>query len=160
MEMENIEYFWNPVIRTYKGNYLVRTYIQQPKHIKRGKAIQIYDENENKLTIDDVKKDKKIVSILEGLGIKFTSNSFHLELCLRQVMILDDKPIFNKCLIQMGSGDHKISKSEPAIKFNHSDGENDMNNNTLRTGDLEKNENENLDLEKNENEKVLDLEKK
>jgi hypothetical protein len=101
MEMENIEYFFNPVVRTYKKNFLVRTYIQQPKHIKSAKSLQIYDENENRLAIQDVKKNNKVIAILEGLGIKFTSSSFHLELCLRQAMVLEDKPIFQKCLIQM-----------------------------------------------------------
>ena len=101
MEMENIEYFFNPVVRTYKKNFLVRTYIQQPKHIKSTKSLQIYDENENRLTIQDVNKNNKVIAILEGLGIKFTSSSFHLELCLRQAMILEDKPVFQKCLIQM-----------------------------------------------------------
>ena len=51
MEMDNIEYFFNPIIRTYKKKYLVRTYIQQPKHIKSIKSLQIYDENENRLAI-------------------------------------------------------------------------------------------------------------
>jgi len=102
MEMENIEYFFNPIIRTYKKHFVVRTYIQQPKHIKSTKSLQIYDENENRLTIKDVTKQNKIIAILEGLGIKFTSSSFHLELCLRQVMVIDNKPIFHKCLIQMG----------------------------------------------------------
>ena len=101
MEMENIEYFFNPIIRTYKKHFLVRTYIQQPKHIKRTKSLQIYDANENRLTIKDVTKKNKIIAIVEGLGIKFTSSSFHLELCLRQVMILENKPIFHKCLIQL-----------------------------------------------------------
>ena len=101
MEMENIEYFFSPLVRTYKKKFLVRTYIQQPKHIKSTKSLQIYDENENRLTIQDVKKDNKVIAILEGLGIKFTSSSFHLELCLRQAMVLEDKPIFQKCLIQM-----------------------------------------------------------
>ena len=101
MEMENIEYFFNPIVRTWKKNFLVRTYIQQPKHIKSAKSLQIYDENENRLTIQDVKKSNKVIAILEGLGIKFTSSSFHLELCLRQAMILEDKPLFQKCLIQM-----------------------------------------------------------
>ena len=100
MEMENIEYFFNPIIRTYKKQYLVRTYVQQPKHIKNLKSLQIYDENENRLSISEVTKDKKIISIIEGLGIKFTSSSFHIELCLRQLMVLEDKPLFEKCLIQ------------------------------------------------------------
>jgi hypothetical protein len=100
MEMENIEYFFNPVLRTYKKKYLIRAYVQQPKHIKNLKSIQIYDENENVLSLNDVTKENKIISIVEGLGIKFTSSSFHLELCLRQVMVLEDKPLFEKCLIQ------------------------------------------------------------
>ena len=102
MEMENIEYFFNPILRTYKKQYLIRAYVQQPKHIKNLKSLQIYDENENVLTLNDVTKENKIISIVEGLGIKFTSSSFHLELCLRQVMVLEDKPLFEKCLIQTG----------------------------------------------------------
>ena len=101
MEMENIEYFFNPIIRTYKKKYLVRTYVQQPRHIKSIKAIQIYNENETRLSLQDVKLEKKIITIVEGLGVKFTSSSFHLELCLRQIMILDDTPLYNKCLINM-----------------------------------------------------------
>jgi hypothetical protein len=112
MEMDNIEYFFNPIIRTYKKHLLVRSYVQQPKHIKNVKSLQIYDENENRLTIKDVTKEKKIIAILEGLGIKFTSSSFHFELCLRQVMILEDKPIFHKCLIQMNKHDTKEDKEE------------------------------------------------
>ena len=112
MEMDNIEYFFNPIIRTYKKHLLVRSYVQQPKHIKSVKSLQIYDENENRLTIKDVTKEKKIIAILEGLGIKFTSSSFHFELCLRQVMILEDKPIFHKCLIQMNRHDTKEDKEE------------------------------------------------
>ena len=114
MEMENIEYFFNPIVRTWKKNFLVRTYIQQPKHIKSAKSLQIYDENENRLTIQDVKKSNKVIAILEGLGIKFTSSSFHLELCLRQAMILEDKPLFQKCLIQMQNPiqDEKITLQE------------------------------------------------
>jgi len=100
MEMENIEYFFNPVLRTYKKQYLIRAYVQQPKHIKNLNSLQIYDENENILSLNDVTKENKIISIVEGLGIKFTSSSFHLELCLRQVMVLKDKPLFEKCLIQ------------------------------------------------------------
>ena len=99
------------MVRTYKKNFLVRTYIQQPKHIKSTKSLQIYDENENRLTIQDIKKNNKIIAILEGLGIKFTSSSFHLELCLRQAMVLEDKPIFQKCLIQIQKpvGNEKIT---------------------------------------------------
>ena len=101
MELEDIEYFFNPSIRLYnKNKYLLRSYIHQPKHIKKAYNLQIYDENENILTVKDVKKDQKIISILEVLGIKFTSQSFNIDYCLRQIMIIDEKPLFNKCLIK------------------------------------------------------------
>ena len=103
MELADIEYFFNPSIRLYKNNkYLFRSYIQSPKHIKEAFSIQIYDENENNLTIEDIKKDQKVICILEVLGIKFTSQSFNIDYCLRQIMIIDEKPIFNKIEIYNG----------------------------------------------------------
>jgi len=129
MEMENIEYFFNPVLRTYKKQYVTRAYVRQPKHIKNLKSLQIYDENENILSLNDVSKGNKIISIVEGLGIKFTSSSFHLDLCLRQIMVLEDKPLFEKCLIQTARStflteqpliplitQNNISKSGPLLK--------------------------------------------
>jgi hypothetical protein len=101
MELADIEYFFNPSIRLYKHNkYLFRSYIQSPKHIKEAFSIQIYDENENNLTIEDIQKDQKVICILEVLGIKFTATSFHIEYCLRQMMVINDTPLFSKCLIK------------------------------------------------------------
>ena len=101
MELEDIEYFFNPSLRLFrKDKYLLRCYIQQPKYIKKPFSLQIYDENENDLTINDLNSDQKLISILEVLGIKFTSSSFHIEFCLRQIMIINEKPLFQKCLIK------------------------------------------------------------
>ena len=115
MELEDIEYFFNPSIRLYnKNKYLLRSYIHQPKHIKKAYNLQIYDENENVLTVQDVKKDQKIISILEVLGIKFTSQSFNIDYCLRQIMIIDDKPLFNKCLIKP---QHVMKKEDKEVQL-------------------------------------------
>ena len=53
------------------------------------------------MTIDDIDNDKKIICILEVLGIKFTTTSIRTEICLRQIMTLDSSPIFSKCLIHL-----------------------------------------------------------
>ena len=42
-----------------------------------------------------------MISILEVSGLKFTSQSFQLEFMLRQMMIIKEKPLFNKCLIKI-----------------------------------------------------------
>ena len=64
--------------------------------------------------------DKKIISIVEFVGLKFSSQSFHLDICLRQIMIINEKPIFNKCLIRINNPTKKISKilddTEPIIE--------------------------------------------
>ena len=100
--MDEIEYNWNDSVRTRKDYYLIRTFIHKPKGINKV-ALQIYDTDENVLNIDQVDCDKKVVSILEIIGLKFSSNSFHLEICLRQLMVINEKPIFNKCLIKLNS---------------------------------------------------------
>ena len=62
--------------------------------------IKIYGENENPMTIDDIKDDTKIISIVEIQGIKFTSRNFQIELELKQMMILNTEVLFEQCLIK------------------------------------------------------------
>ena len=99
--LDDIEYNWNNSIRTYKqSNYLVRTFINKSKNVKTI-SLQIYDSDQKKLNIEDVDKEKNVISILEIVGIKFSSQSFQLDVCLRQLMVLNEKPLFNKCLIRL-----------------------------------------------------------
>ena len=44
--------------------------------------------------------ETNIISILEIQGIKFTSRNFQIEIELKQVMVLNNEPIFNSCLIK------------------------------------------------------------
>lgn len=138
--MDEIEYNWNDSVRTRKDYYLIRTFIHKPKGINKV-ALQIYDTDENALTIDQVDSDKKVVSILEIIGLKFSSNSFHLEICLRQLMVINEKPIFNKCLIKLNS--------------KKSSGENNLTEKNLENKKMEI-VSDNTDL-KNEEDKVEDI---
>lgn len=111
MEEEDIDYFFNTCIRTYKTNYsLLRTYIQKPRNIK-DITIQIFNENEELCSLEDIKSTTNIISILEVKGIKFTNSSFHIDTCLRQVMILQEKKIFNKCMIKLQTNKIKLDKT-------------------------------------------------
>ena len=100
--LDEIEYNWNDSIRTRKDFYLLRSFVHKTKGINRV-SLQIYDSDENQLNIDDVDSEKNVVSILEIIGLKFSSNSFHLEIGLRQLMVINEKPIFDKCLIKLNS---------------------------------------------------------
>ena len=112
--LDEIEYNWNNSIRTRKDCYLIRSFVHKPKGINKI-SLQIYDTDENQLNIDQVKNDKNVICILEIVGLKFSSNSFHLEICLRQMMVINEKPLFNKCLIKL---DSKLENGENIEKKN------------------------------------------
>ena len=109
LSKDDIEYHWNNSLRTYKKKQLLRTFIHKEKRLNKLK-LQIYDTDENELTANDLTPEKKIISIIEFVGLKFSSQSFHLDICLRQIMIINEKPIFNKCLIRINNNPQKNSK--------------------------------------------------
>lgn len=107
--LDEIEYNWNDSFRTYKQTkQLLRTFIHKNKGISSN-VLKIYDSDYKSKHINDIKLDTPIICILEIVGLKFSSTSFQLDFCLRQVMILEDKPIFNEPLI-------KISKEKVVTK--------------------------------------------
>ena len=100
LEESDIESAFNSTIRVYKSGkyYLVRTNIKNNHN--NLPAIKIYNEKEIPLTMEDINTETNIISILEIQGIKFTSRNFQIEIELKQVMVLDDEPIFESCLIK------------------------------------------------------------
>jgi len=110
MDMDTIEYHWQRVLRTYKGdNILLRCFVKKPKgRLSVEPTIQIYDEDESVLKLDDITKEKSLMTLLELSGLKFTAQSFSLEFNLVQVMILKEKIFRNKCLIKVGTNVDEI----------------------------------------------------
>jgi hypothetical protein len=101
MDDDDIEYFFNTNLKTYKQqNYLFRTFISNNKTLTSLHNIQIYDNNEEELSLNDV-KDKLIISIIHFKGVKITSSSFHIDVELKQIMILNEEQIFSKKLISL-----------------------------------------------------------
>jgi len=124
MDHDSIDYHWQNLLRTYKGNkLLLRCFIPKTKSRIGSKTVQIYNEEEEQLTFDDVDNTSKMISILEVSGLKFTSQSFQLEFMLRQIMIIKEKPIFNKCLIKISNPPENIVTTKPE---SDSDAESDI----------------------------------
>jgi hypothetical protein len=100
LEETDIESAFNSVMRIYKSGkyYLVRTNIKN-NHANLP-SVKIYNEHEQTLSMEDITNDTNIISILEIQGIKFTSRNFQIEIELKQVMVLDNEPIFESCLIK------------------------------------------------------------
>jgi len=113
LEESDIETAFNSTIRVYKSGkfYLVRTNIKNNHN--NLPTVKIYNEQEIPLTMDDIKAETNIISILEIQGIKFTSRNFQIEIDLKQIMVLDDEPIFDNCLIKTS---RKSIENIPNIK--------------------------------------------
>ena len=148
--LEDIEYNWNESIKQTKQQFYLRTYIGNTKNIKS--TISVYNSNQEQISIDDVNASSNIITIVELTGLKFSSNSFHINYCLRQVMVLEEKPIFNKCLINFSSN-KKVSKKQEQhdIQVENKD---DTNKEISEEKDLENtnltNENIKLNIEEND----------
>jgi len=109
LEENDIETAFNSTIRVYKSGkyYLVRTHIKNTHN--NLPSVKIYNEQEVSLTIADVTSETNIISILEVQGIKFTSRNFQIDIELKQVMVMDNEPLFDNCLINKNKKIHTNS---------------------------------------------------
>jgi hypothetical protein len=100
LEEHDIETAFNPLIRVYKSGkyYLLRTNIKNTKD--DNPAVKIYNEKEINLSMSDITPETEIICILDIQGIKFTTRNFQIEIELKQVMALDNEPIFENFLIK------------------------------------------------------------
>jgi len=116
LEEADIETAFNSLIRVYKSGkyYLVRTNVKSTRTDEP--AVKIYNENEVSLKMSEITPETNIISILEIQGIKFTSRSFQIDIELKQVMALDNEPIFDNCLIKSSKTGIKQPTSETLDK--------------------------------------------
>ena len=123
LEETDIETAFNSTIRVYKSGkcYLVRTNIKN-NNSSNLPAIKIYDEKEVSLTMTDITNETSVICILEIQGIKFTSRNFQIEIELKQVMALDNEPVFDNCMIKTNKkadayiNDVKNEQNEKIVK--------------------------------------------
>lgn len=109
LEKTDIETAFASIIKSYKNgtSHLLKLNINNTSnHTKHGIGIGglqtcfVFDENSNSLKFDDVKPEMSFITLIEFEGIKFTSKSFQFEMNARQILVIDEKPIFNSCLIK------------------------------------------------------------
>ena len=158
MDHDSIDYHWQNLLRTYKGNkLLLRCFIPKSKSRIGSKTVQIYNEEEEELTFDDIDKTSRMISILEVSGLKFTSQSFQLEFMLRQIMVIKEKPLFNKCLIKISNPPTNVTPTKPELE---SDSESDISvdDSTLQVEAKVEEKNDETDFSSNQLESNLPTE--
>jgi hypothetical protein len=151
LEESDIESAFNSSIRVYKSGkfYLLRTNIKNNHN--NTPSIKIFNEQEISLTMEDVTPETNFISILEIQGIKFTTRNFQIEIEVKQVMLLDNNPIFDNCLIKMTK---PVKNTETLIDLD----ENLNNKNDFLDENHDTNINfQNVDNVENEDNKIEDI---
>jgi hypothetical protein len=159
LEESDIETAFNSTIRVYKSGkyYLVRTNIKNNHN--NTPYIKIYNEKETPMTMEEITNETNIISILEIQGIKFTSRNFQIEIELKQIMVLDNEPLFDNCLIKTSKKNHIKPLEEDTkidelkidnIKLDDNNlDDNNLDNNNLDNNNLDELKIDNINLDEN-----------
>ena len=116
---DDINDFINPIMRSYKGGkkFLIKANIKQEK-------INLYDENEKKLSLADYDSNNEIIPLLNINGIRFSKSSFIIDVILVQFMVLYPcDSLENQILIKINK-----KKEDPLENYNQQYIENSNNN--------------------------------
>lgn len=147
LELEDIETAFSTCCRPYKGGKLHLVRINIPKNKSLNQHIcNVYDENQNEIEIKDINENNYLITIIEFYGVRFSSKSFQIELFAKQVMSLQNKKLFNNCIIKTNN----ISQPQELKK------EVDINSQTVISQQLT---NELFDNEKQNNQENIDQDK-
>ena len=164
IELSDIESAFTNVAKMYKSGkqFLIRCYIPKPQIIKYNIPCFVYDENENKLSLNDIDVTKEIIPLIKIEGIKFTNKSFQLEFNLSQIMVMNLQEELNHCLIKPSIKTNQINNitlqnhNSKVIKENMNEMSNHISFDTNTNNDFIINDDE-IEIIDNKNEKVEDI---
>tara|TARA_B100000035_G_scaffold313366_1_gene326906 strand:- start:1616 stop:2611 length:996 start_codon:yes stop_codon:yes gene_type:complete len=153
LEMEDIQNSFISPVKVYKGkNYLMRANLNSIRN-SIDNVVPIFNEKEVAKDLEDITTDSDIITILEILGIKFSQRYFQLEINIKQIMIMENAPMFENCLIK--TKEDTIEEEDKKIQETKEEEEEEEEDKKIQESKEESNLEE-LDLE----EVDLDLEKK
>lgn len=101
LDLHDIENSFSSCFKLYKSGkyYIVRTHVPT----QMGKcSLKIYNDNEELVEPDEITDKTDIITILEIQGIKCSARSFQIEIEIKQMLVLPDNNLFEKCILVKG----------------------------------------------------------
>ena len=141
MEKSDIDELILSTMKPYKHgkNFLLKTHIKLDK-------LNIYDENENKISIDDFDNTHEFIPLVNISNIKFSTKNFSIEIFLTQIMVLLPSDEFEKQLLIKTEQPKHLVNSNTTTSNNNPES---TDNNTLNTTESNNESNNELDNESN-----------
>ena len=108
LEMHDIENSFSSCFKLYKSGkyYIVRSYV--PTQLGSC-SLKIYNENEESIDYSEINDTNDIITILEIQGIKCSARSFQIEIEIKQMLVLRQNNLFEKCILSPGHTKHQPS---------------------------------------------------
>ncbi len=130
----------------------IETYFTSPfKVVKSGKfylmrvnvpsllgncALKAYNENGEEIEIESIKENMEIMNVLEIQGIKCLARNFQIEMEIKQIMLLNNSNIFEKCIFNTKKVDSEEKSSQKIPeKLNEESNSNSLVNNFIEISD-------------------------
>lgn len=150
MEKTDIDELILSTMKPYKHgkNFLLKTYIKLDK-------LNIYDENENKISIDDFDNTHEFIPLVNINNIKFSTKNFSIEIFLTQMMVLLPSDEFEKQLLIKTEQPKHLVKSNTITPTEPINNHESTNNITLNT--IESNTESNTESSKNSTSLTTDI---
>jgi hypothetical protein len=145
LELSDIENYFTSPIKLFKSGkyYLVRVDI--PTALGKPQ-LKVYDEREEEVEFDQITNESEIMTILEIQGIKCSPRSFQIMIEIKQMMKLEKKNLFSKCVFKSSSNliETKDESFTPTEEVVSTEEKNEHNNNVI--GDNENEEEKTTEL--------------
>jgi len=87
-------------LKPLKGGNQLSLRVNVPTSVTRANACTVFDESEKPVHLGYLTPDHQIISIIEVLGVRFTSSSFQLDLSCKQIAAVSNEPLFQSCVIK------------------------------------------------------------
>ena len=107
LEMEDIESSFTSPMKSFKSG---KSYILRASFSTGENAIKIYDEDERDIPLESISENMGVMVILEIQGIKCSSSSFQIDVGLKQMMVLKEANLFNKCILKKDALESSLGK--------------------------------------------------
>lgn len=101
LDLHDIENSFSSCFKLYKSGkyYIVRTHV--PTQMSKC-SLKIYNDNEELVDPEEITDKNDIITILEIQGIKCSARSFQIEIEIKQMLVLPDNNLFEKCILVKG----------------------------------------------------------
>ena len=103
LEETDIEQSFTPTMKIFKAGKFYTLRVSIPT---LGQSVlKIYDEDENLVEIENIKENDTVPTSLEIQGVKCSVRNFQIEIELKQMLILKENNIFEKCILNSRNND-------------------------------------------------------